>query len=346
MTARVTAGVTLGLPSRSPPAQAPKRRGRAVAGSCDADARERPVELGEQVGHHLVGEEPERVQGGARLVGGLRPDDPQLVGLPHHVDELGEPSLGARSVGGRPARVLELVDGHGDAAEQVEDRAARRLGGVRGEDGPVLEAGQHVLELVTLQGAGIERLADAPHRRGERRLVDGAELLPAVQLLGDVDELEVGGERAGQDHGGRCVDTVEQGAQLDVLGLAGQRPHPLDEREQLGPLVPRQGLTEERAELSHGGSERGVLLRRRDPGGERRGVRLSAVGLEELLGRVGAALGAHGSVVPRRRFTSVSSPRWGPLIGHESPPRGQLSRPATSRCSDNPPGGALSRPGA
>ena len=286
-----------------------------VRGQLDADRGERAVELGEQVGHDARGDGVQVVDGGAGLVGGLGSHDAQLVGLPQQVDELGEAALEARQLGGWAARVLDGLHGVGDAPQQVGDRAAGRLGGVRGEDRAVLQPLQHLHEQVAVEAAVLEGTADAAHRRRERTLLDGGDLLPAVQLLGDVDELEVGGEGARQHDGRLRVDPGEGGAQVVVLRLAREPAHALDELEQLGTLVPRQRLAEERAELAHRRTQGGVLLRGGDAGGERRDVGLAAVGLDQLLGG-GAGLVGHGPVVSRAGFVGVSRSSIGtPAVG-------------------------------
>ena len=178
------------------------------------------------------------------------------------------------------------------------DRAAGRLGGVGGEDGAVLQPCRAPLhEQVTVDGCRPR----GPRRSGgrcrrERTLVDGGDLLPAVQLLGDVDELEVGGEGAGEHDRRLRVDAGEGRAQLVVLGLAGEAAHPLDEGEQLGALVPGQRLAEERAELAHRGAERGVLRVRRHPPAEPGDVERSAVGVAVVMRRhtgLGGLAGGH-----------------------------------------------------
>ena len=85
-------------------------------------------------------------------------------------------------------------------------------------------------------------------------------------------------------------------------GWAREAAHALDEGEQLWPLVPSQRLTEQGAELSHRGSQGGVLPRRGDTAREHRLVGLTAIGLEELLGRgpVGRGHG-HSRTVSRFR---------------------------------------------
>ncbi len=242
------------------------------------------------------------VDGGAGLVGGLGAHDPQLVGLPQQVDELGEPALergAGRRRGRRGSSSVATVSAILRSRSMTERR--RGLGGVGGEDGAVLEPGDDLLEQVAVEAAVLERCTDAADRGGERALLDGRHLLPAVQLLGDVDELEVGGERPGEHDGRRRVDSRERRAELVVLGLAGEATDALDEGEQLGALVAGQRLAEQLAELAHRGAQGCVLARRRDPGGEGGDVGLAAVGLEHLLGR-GPVLGGHGDSRTGRRF--------------------------------------------
>ena len=99
-TSRVTAGVTNGLPSRSPPIQRAEGQRPGRRRGLHAELAQR---LG-QVVEHLRGgvgvQVLEVVDGVAGLVGRVRPVQPQLVGLPEQVDQLGEaPGRGGR-VGG------------------------------------------------------------------------------------------------------------------------------------------------------------------------------------------------------------------------------------------------------
>ncbi len=186
-------------------------------------------------------------------------------------------------------------------AHEVDDRPAGGLGGVRREDRAVLEPLEHAGDEVAVDGALLERRPDPPDGRREGPLLDGGHLLPAVQLLGDVDELEVGRERPGQHDGRRRVEVGERRPQLLVVGLARQAAHPLDEGEQLGALVPLERLAEEGAELAHRGAQGGVLLLGGDAGGEGRDVRQPPVRLDELLGRR-LALGGHATSGIASRF--------------------------------------------
>jgi hypothetical protein len=96
----------------------------------------------------------------------------------------------------------------------------------------------------------------------------GGELAPAVDLLGDVDEVEVG--REGADEAGR-VDGVEQREHAGgrVLVAAHERAHVLDELEQLLALLADERLAEQRAERADVAAQALVGPRRdgRDGGG-------------------------------------------------------------------------------
>jgi hypothetical protein len=205
-------------------------------------------------------------------------------------------------VRGRTTRVLEVAHDLGDLAQQAQHRAAARLGGVGGEHGPVLDAGEHVGQLLGREAAVGEGLLDAPEGARERSLAAQRQLLPAVQLLGDVDQLEVQGERPGQHHGALGLEGVERLAQLarPRTGSSRKVAHALDELEQLRTLVAGERLTEQRRQLSHRGPQRRMLLVGPDPSGEKGDVGLTAVGREDLLRRPGAG-GDHGThpAVPR-----------------------------------------------
>ncbi len=177
------------------------------------------------------------VDGVARLVGGLGTHHAQLVGLPDEVDVLRQTGVVAPAVG---------LDDRGlqkrrDAPELVQHRPARGLGGVGGEDRAdveVLDRGAQVLGVGVLEPVG---------RTGEQSALGGplgAQLAAAVHLLGDVGEVEVGGE--GADQLGRGVEfgaAQQLGGGLAVL--AGQSAHPLDQLEKVWTLLPDEGLAEE-----------------------------------------------------------------------------------------------------
>ena len=114
-TSSVTRAETLGLPSRSPPIQVPNVSGRAVGSRSTLDPAQLRPARPRHPGRYSE-EVVEVVHGVARLVGRLRPDDSQLVGLPQQVDHLGQPFLPTLTVGG----VQQVGD-----APQLGERACR-----------------------------------------------------------------------------------------------------------------------------------------------------------------------------------------------------------------------------
>jgi hypothetical protein len=97
---------------------------------------------------------------------------------------------------------------------------------------------------------------------------NGGELATAMDLLGDVDEVEVG--REGADEAGRAR-RVEQREDAGgrVLVAAHERADVLDELEQLLALLAHERLAEQRAECADVAAKPGVGPRRdgRDGGG-------------------------------------------------------------------------------
>lgn len=233
----MTSGVTFGLPSRSPPIQVPKVSGREFSGSSKPtrassavrSSRTSPTAAGVQ----LV----QVVDGVAGLVGRFGADHAEFVGLPDEVDVLGEPGVVAAPVGLDDRGLQQL----GDAAELAEDRAAGGLGGVGGEDRPhveVLDGGPQVLGVGVLEPVG--GAGQQPALLGAA----GAQLAAPVDLLGDVGEVEVGGE--GADQLGRDLQfeaAEEFGGGFPVR--TRQRADALDEVEEFVPLLADQGLAQQ-----------------------------------------------------------------------------------------------------
>ena len=152
-TCSVTAAVTCGLPSRSPPVQVPKLSGRACGSSRAPCACDLVGQVGQQLRHGPGGQVVQVVGGVAGLVHRVRAVQPQLVGLPDQVDDGGQPAVlpaPGGGVGGRVGGGQHLAD----LAQLVQDRAAARLGRVRGEDRP--------------DGERAERLGRARPRRPAR----------------------------------------------------------------------------------------------------------------------------------------------------------------------------------
>nr|BFF27626.1 hypothetical protein GCM10025732_55910 [Glycomyces mayteni] len=117
------------------------------------------------------------------------------------------------------------------------------MGGEDGADFEALGGGRDLVGGDVFEG-------DLGAGLGEPAAVLGAgaaHVAGAVDLLGDVREVEVGGERAGEVHFLGDVELREAGGH--VLGLvADEAAHLFDEFEQLGPLLADERLAEEVAE--------------------------------------------------------------------------------------------------
>ncbi len=188
----------------------------------------------------------EVVDGVARLVGGLGTDDAQLVGLPDEVDVLGESQVGAAPLVG--VGVLQQL---GDPAELGEHGPAGGLGGVCGEDGSYAQVADGLPQVV---GVGL-----LEHVRGAGEVAAlggpaGAQFASAVDLFGDVGQVEVGGE--GPDELGRRreVGPPQQGRGCLAVG-PGQGADALDEFQQFGALLADQRLAEEVAQAADVGPQ-------------------------------------------------------------------------------------------
>lgn len=228
-----------------------------AGGQLDADALEFGGEVLQDVADGAGVQFVEVVDGVAGLVGGLGPDHAQFVGLPDEVDVLGEPQVVAAAVAGAGDGLLQ--EG-GDAAQLVEDAAAGRLGGVRGEDGADVEVADRFAQVL---GVGVLEHVGRTGQQAALGGAVGAQLLAAVHLLGDVGEVEVGGEGAHQLGGGLQVGVAEQLGGGLAVG-AGQGADALDEVEEVLALLAYEGLAEEvaepadvRAQFCVGGGGRG-----------------------------------------------------------------------------------------
>ncbi len=204
-----------------------------VGGQVDPERHEPVAQLLEDVGQGTGRQPLEVVDDVAGLVGRLGLLEPDLVGEPQQLHRLLEPA--------RPTRVVGLLQQGGDATQLVDRRAPGDLGRVGGEDGThgdlleqrrdlvgtdpgLLDAGDRPLEPAALLGAGAGQGA------------------AAVDLLGDVREVEVRRERAHQPGDRRQVEV----GQLVEPALLGVRPDLLDQGEQVVALGARQRLAEDR----------------------------------------------------------------------------------------------------
>ena len=86
----MTAAVTFGLPSRSPPIQVPNVSGAASAGRVDPVLGQLGGQIRGELRDGVVDEGLQVVQRVAGLVDRCRTELAELVGLPDQVDQLGE----------------------------------------------------------------------------------------------------------------------------------------------------------------------------------------------------------------------------------------------------------------
>jgi hypothetical protein len=202
---------------------------------------------------HLV----EVVDGVARLVDDVGPGDPQLVALPQQVDELLQAPTHA-ALGRGVRRAIGLVEQRGDPPQLDQDRAPRRLGGVRGEH----RAHREVLDVGGQLAGADARCGDAVDRLRQPGAALGAgrgQLARAVGLLGDIGQVEVGRERPDQAGGGQRVGRGDDRRGLVAVG-AHELAHALDEVEHLASLLAHERLPEQHAQLADVAAQRGMRV--------------------------------------------------------------------------------------
>lgn len=233
--------VGVAVPVAADPGAEGERTG--ARGQFDADAAQFGGEVLQDVADGAGVEFVEVVDGVAGLVGGLGADHAQLVGLPDEVDVLGEAEVVAAAVAGAGDGLLQQGR---DAAQLVEDAAAGRLGGVRGEDGADVEVLDRLAQVL---GVGVlEHVGGAGEEPAFGGAV-GAQFLAAVDLLGDVGEVEVGGEGPHELAGGLQVGVAEEGGGGFAVGT-GEGADAFDEVEQVLAFLAYEGLPEEVAEAA------------------------------------------------------------------------------------------------
>ena len=193
---------------------------------------DRPVELGDDVEQRVL-EVPVDVP---NLVLGLGPSDADLSRVPE-AGHLGlERRLEAIALVVGQAALVEGLEGLGDRPELRLDGLApglRRVGGERRLDHDVVEDpldGPRIGR-VELGDGGLDALGERP------QLLAAPELADALALLGEVDQLEVRGERPGDDALEGRVEPrerrVELGPRFGVAAAVGDGggPEPLDDLE-------------------------------------------------------------------------------------------------------------------
>ena len=236
-----------------PAAEAQRPRGRRQVDTQAGQLVGQVLEhVADGVQHQLV----EVVGGVARLVERLGPVEAELGGLPQQVDDLGDPPVGPRVVGG--------VEQLGDPPPLRQDRPAGRLGRVRREDRPHRETGHQVGHLVGGQSGRADPFGGLRQPAAlEPPLV--AHGPGPVDLLRHVGQVEVGPERPHQQRGGRGVDALQECGEVATARpllrtgryvATAEVAHLLDERQELGTLLAHQALAEQVAEAAHVGAQR------------------------------------------------------------------------------------------
>ena len=250
--------VRVAVPVAADPGAEPDRD--LVGRQLDAEAPDLDGDLVEQVGHDAAEQLVEVVDDRACLVDGVGAVQPQLVGLPQQVHDLGEPALEPVLLVAGDPRIVALLEDLGDGPHLAQDGPPGGLRGVRREHGAQLEPVEDVADEVAVE-VGVGEPGDRPVQR-PARLCSGRELVDPVDLLGDVREVEVGVERAHELDRGDQVEVLEQAGEL-VRGagplvaacLLAQAPDLLDEVEEILALLAHDGLAEQPAEQPDVGSQ-------------------------------------------------------------------------------------------
>ena len=275
--------VGVAVPVATHPGPEPDRS--AVAVEILAYGSQDGLDLVEEVGDGVTDGLAEVVEDRAGLVERLRPDVAEFVGLPYGFDELLDAAVDAAPVGVRPTVLDALLDEVADLGQLVQDGPAGGLGGMGGEHRTEFGASDQLGDL----GGG-----DAGVDQGMDRFVElvgrvrraAVEVLDAVDLLGDVGQVEVHRERPDQEDGVGDVGVVEEVAEFcadvpvrtqlpEVPGQGSGSFHRLEESlamladERVAQLVsetpdvgPQGGVAGLRSAIggdgSHGGHERNL----------------------------------------------------------------------------------------
>ena len=206
---RVASGVTKGLPSRSPPIQEPKLTSWGIS----ARAGFHSILRGKGGGDLRV-EDGQGVEDGglvvverhANLVAHGGTHVAHVVGLPQRRDLSDDFLLQCIEAGLGDGDAVDLHEQVGDSAALEHDRAASDLSGVRGEywgDADALEQGASLVRGDPSELHLPKRAAQRPSLGFGRGVkLAGKTAALAVVGLGQVDELEVEGEGAGEMVGG------------------------------------------------------------------------------------------------------------------------------------------------
>ena len=256
----MTAGVTYGLPSRSPPIQEPKVSGRRGGWQLDAEPAQawRRGRRAPARPRRRAGRAGSRRRCGPRR--SARAGSSRSSSVCHSRSSNSARRRSARCArlggrtGGRGRLGVELV---GDGPQLGEDGAAGGLGGVGGEDRPDREPTDGGVDLRDRHAAlGDQRAACVQ----PAALVGAAaaQLPRPVHLLGDVGQVEVGGEGPGELGAGGHIE-AGQAVGGGLAGPCGPAPRTSSTRSSSGwPSCRARVCAEQRAEPADVGAQRGV----------------------------------------------------------------------------------------
>ncbi len=157
----------------------------------DPESLDLVVHLVEEIACDVAEDLVEVVDHRAGLVDWRRTFSPQLVGLPHQVDELGEAPLDTSPVGLRDPGIRPFHEELGDASRLGQDRTASRFGRMCREHGSELETVDHSGDDVVID-TRLEDPIDRSCDPAPPRALPGSLFVEPVRLLGHVGELEEG----------------------------------------------------------------------------------------------------------------------------------------------------------
>ena len=180
----------------------------AVVGELLSDGAQGRLHLVQEFGYGVADCLAEVVEDRSGLVEWFRSNVAELVGLPDGLDDLFDPPVDAAQFGLGATAVEALLDEAADLGQLVQDGPSGGLGGMRREHRPEFGPTDQLGDV----GRGDARVHEGLDRLLE--LVGGVrraavEVLDAVDLLGDVGEVEVHGERPDQEDGVGDVRVVE-----------------------------------------------------------------------------------------------------------------------------------------
>ena len=223
---------------------APERQGAGVRRQLDPAVGQLVPQLVEDVGYGGGREPLEVVDDVARLVDGLGRLDADLVGAPEQLDGLLQPP--------GPSSILRLLQQRRHPAQLVDGRPTGDLGRMGGEHRTDRDVPKPLSDVVDVD-TGLLDAREGLLEPAALRLTPPQEGPAPVDLLGDVGQVEVGGEGPDQPDGGL---QVELGQILETVALR-VGPHLLHQVEEVLALGAHQRLAEDRRDqpdvLAQGG---------------------------------------------------------------------------------------------